>query len=1718
MGSVFPTSCFERDILEISKFFFSLLILACFFPLHMSAINTLFVGVPGRGEIDHQGEYMWFKIQPTHWQNLNFSVVVSALSGDVDVFGSETVMRPNKTAYRPGWTSSGNGHFEIPTDEFCSGSQGACSLYLGVLSNTPSSSFTIVVNSQHGVTTLVDGMPQSGYVEYQKYAQYELNLAEGHADVAFTLNPRWGIGYLYIGSETPVTAANAQLKSEYYGAQRVVVRHTHAPFCTNCKIYAAVYGRTHTHFSLTAASTNASMYLQAGQPFRETIDIAGESEYFILYNGRNDVNLTISTTVFSGAVDVYVTTSQKPTPTVNKPSANTYVWKSEFDASGTNQSIEIPKADADFCYRCYYYIAVRARQVSDFNILITNNLLPTLLVDGVAQNDIVNYHSYKYYEYTPSSYTEDVVFAATRRFGDPDMYIATYPNPERSPTKHQWHASSFGSDRKVISHTDANACKASPCKYYVGVWGYSHSHYSILVQTGNSIVQLQMDSPQSGTIDHAGEYAYFKVYVTHAHFNLTVTSTVMTGDVSMYVSRTVERPSSDSYTWGSKDHLNETVIVPESDITANAPTYYYIAVKGELASTFTILATLNPVPVRLNDGEPQNGLVHYHEYTYYTFSVPSNLIDTVITVTPQAGDPDIYVSTKPGHMPTKEDHSHHANTFGRDELLIRGRYLRCNTGEVCTMNIGVYGYTYSRFTITVATQHATVFLRSGQATFDQIFTSGQYSYFLALQPEKKANVSITITPSAGDVTAYASVAPIRQPTAAAHNWTMDANHHIEIMADDPSACTGPCYYYIGVVGNEGSTYSIVYTYNQVPVPLVDGESQNGYVTTKKWKYYSFSTVKSYKDLQITVTPRWGDPDLYVAIAPAIPTLTSHIRHSRSYSADSIQFLHSELCSSCTYNIGVYGYSAAYYSIQAATDGVTVNLQTGIPYSGYIDTAGGYEYFQVYNNKRDVNITFSVTVQSGDVDMFVSNSYPNPNATHHQWPNSQHPGSKYSLSVDNNDPQFCSYCSYYVGVRGSQPSQFTLLISVSDVPSLLINGRQSYGSVSQHKYHYYAISYAQLTNQHINLRLQPYYGKADMYVTTANNGLPTKTNNKWNSTLAFGTDAVTIDTKLSAYDASAWCPQSENPCKLLIGVYGETYSFYSIGSSTEHAPTTLTAGSPVRDSVPQGQYVYFRMLINNRPNANITLRTTTISGSTYMVASTTNQSPKLATNTHTWHGLNKIDIFSGTDANYVSSGTYYIGVYGYSHSEFSIVATLDDQEVTIFSGVPQDGTVEPGEYRYFRFSAQYGDDLSISITPQLGTTDMYISTGEFSTRPTKQNYQWYSSHSQYQVGERKVIDASDPLYCKVKTQPCVFHVGVLGVSESSFTIQGATSQAMTVLPANTKTAGLVKAGQYARYEFFGNASAASQIALYALPCAGETAIYLSTSLVEPTKETGKHDNIGGLDPYRKSFTGTSRAYYIGVYGLKDSSFEITGTVNLGALVPGEDARIVPNGVESTEATVLFTRVEQDDGSKPCFYEVYVAEVSKSGRFDTPCAVRGIGKLMKSIDPQDAKEKKDGRGLAATLSGLTKSTRYRINVVAVFDGKQEVAYNYIEIETRSTDTKGKVLGLTPEELLGILLGSFGFVLIVAAGWFYYKRRNGSRPSLTLAPMMHEEASDLLFHAYTPDEDGDEEAGVQAGKKPKIGLGKKSKGYAKLGEGDDDFEEDEDLEEYEPPVAEE
>ena len=101
------------------------------------------------------------------------------------------------------------------------------------------------------------------------------------------------------------------------------------------------------------------------------------------------------------------------------------------------------------------------------------------------------------------------------------------------------------------------------------------------------------------------------------------------------------------------------------------------------------------------------------------------------------------------------------------------------------------------------------------------------------------------------------------------------------------------------------------------------------------------------------------------------------------------------------------------------------MQDGVSIVGFVD-AGKFQYYK-YNLLANANITFTVTVLSGDPDIFISTKYPQPGWGYSDW-QSTTPGDEV-IFVGSADPGYLGAGNtYYIGIQayGNLNASYLLL--------------------------------------------------------------------------------------------------------------------------------------------------------------------------------------------------------------------------------------------------------------------------------------------------------------------------------------------------------------------------------------------------------------------------------------------------------------------------------------------------------------------------------------------------------------------------------------------------------------------------------------------------------------------------------------------------------------------
>jgi len=591
----------------------------------------------------------------------------------------------------------------------------------------------------------------------------------------------------------------------------------------------------------------------------------------------------------------------------------------------------------------------------------------------------------------------DLIISLTPSFGDPDVYISlTQPFPNKK--NFTWSQTAFGPDTLTIQSIDILQHGCNPklsgfCTFYLGVYGFLNSSFSMVVHTNEgftSPLTLLEQHPQSGSVS-TGEYTYYRYIISSTNrlttsIKLTITP-LDDGDQDLYimfgqlnaagnpVNASHYEPGRSHYDYKSTNWASSTDQIEVSNGMAHfcRQCVLYVAVYGYKGGHYILQASSQGV-LSLVQNQAIGGRVDLKTYVYYSFFNAVQFAQISISLTMVSGDADLYVSTT--QLPTEESYVWRSSNFGNDVKVIL--YDDPQYCWNCEYFVGVYGYKNSTFTLLVSTTSSSVVKLKPNSPQLIAVSALQIKYFTALLASSAADTTVTITEmNSGSADLFVQLFNASSFTSAAggdqfvlpdpsdpstYRYTTrhSQNNHVYIPATHRME---ELLLAIAVYATTDVQCSIVVTDSQAPVLLQLGTPQNHFVELGRMVQFVVYP-DDLEDLRVTVTARSGDPDLLISGDPKrVPhcgigayswqvVCGNYTWSSRQFSTDQIILSQDSPCSSVlastlvdascdpanSYDpsshkpvyIGVYGYKAAKFSILVAAVGQQIHLLAGQP--------------------------------------------------------------------------------------------------------------------------------------------------------------------------------------------------------------------------------------------------------------------------------------------------------------------------------------------------------------------------------------------------------------------------------------------------------------------------------------------------------------------------------------------------------------------------------------------------------------------------------------------------------------------------------------------------------------------------------------------------------------------------------------------------------------------
>ena len=1126
----------------------------------------------------------------------------------------------------------------------------------------------------------------------------------------------------------------------------------------------------------------------------------------------DDVDIIL--TRVSGEVDLYVSDSIEKKPEwINEEigvSKKTYTVSSEEEG---DDIISLKRSDFKACNdesNCYYIVGVFGKQYTknEFSIVTKYKSSIVGLDDAIPVRGRVDPNSYEFYSIKVSDPNSDVqVIVTPFDGGDPDLYISANSS---HPTKedYDWAGRGFGADVVTIQAAELNKhCKPQEmdngfCSYYISVFGWTNTSYSLMATLSDGWQNpstLISTSPQNGQVDD-GVYQYY-IYRTPEHLDVPIHITLSPldeADVDLYVTvytkeqqqagDSPREPGKDQYDYKSSGWagIDEIWIIPNDDDNFCSTCDVFIAVYGYHGGDFTITVTLGNENQHLQLGTPVSSTTTSKLPSYYEVTWSDTSLDLIVSLTRNSGRSKLFASCKT-EFPSAESkmHSFEGSTNDKSPLII---------------------------------------------TAEQI---SDYIDDCISKPTEKA------------VTMYIAVFPDSE--------NPDTSEVVDL-----------------------STFTLMVTMDSltdIPI-LVAGTPVSGSIKFERFQYYQIRLGKKYVDVDVILTPISGETDLYVSESVEMKPqydqdrgVYNYIIGSKNAGEDVVTIDHTlfsscashsgsqaEDASECYYIVGVFGrdYTKNEYTIVSKFSNSVTTLQNGVAYRDFV-APHSYEYykFAITNPKYDLRI--SVTPFTGDPDIYVGvPPIYHPSLLNYTFASRSFGADTLTLQASELSnyctPSETVPCEYYIGVYGWTNTSFSILASVQNDwanPIVLTTGTPQSGSIKSHNYDYYSY-YINKGTKKIRFILSSFDGTdEDLYLSFKENQQPGKETYDYKATSWSGDDVIELRPQ-----NEGWCTD----CTVYLAVYAYEGGDYTL--TVDAGMVRLQSGVPVTGHLEMGTISYYKIL-NPDAGKEIDISVTSLNGDAdiYVKKSITEDDGDVEVPTkddYTWRsnhlGDDSLTILPN-DPDYCGECDYIIGVYGWTNTSFSILASVEAMVmIPLIDGRPQTYKVKQDELVYFSASlGNSAESLRMSLTIIAGGADVFAAEYKNIIDVSNQGIET----------ERKLPDPNDPDSFQYTTANSVnneltipgphnnltsYVFGVYGTDseETEFTILVSYSQSSIQLQDGVPTTYAAASGSNIYFHFPITSDADITVSVTAI--SGDPDVLLSTKYEKP-KCTARSSGVG-----------------------------------------------------------------------------------------------------------------------------------------------------------------------------------------------------------------------------------------------------------------------------------
>ncbi|CAI2385317.1 unnamed protein product [Moneuplotes crassus] len=825
--------------------------------------------------------------------------------------------------------------------------------------------------------------------------------------------------------------------------------------------------------------------------------------------------------------------------------------------------------------------------------------------------------------------------------------------------------------------------------------------------------------------------------------------------------------------------------------------------------------TINHIPLKADGTEIENSIEGRGAH-HYKVKIDQNYehgMDLVLSVraTGAKSDPDLFISTTEEAPTSRASSEYSCSTVGDDICTIPSSAISPGTVFYVTTNCyKACGYTISadllkEVPIGIKKDHF-IIAKSGEKrifTFKNTHEGVKDIYIIAQTIDSAArmrmyvkdgeeSVPTTNDMSSSDVWKDGIVLKITNFTAV--KVQQDQTYKILFEADEDLSAT--------------LRVDLVYKDREI----FEGKTYEDFLYHRDSSCYKYKVKSTDKTLRIGVYSFSGNPDIYATSEIGDLNNLEKYDFKSTEPSDDVLVITPEDRKQVGqmkgwYYICVTGHGLTSYRLRVAESNQEYFLEDGIAETNEIKTDQDMTFYYTDDSLvRDLNITFILSTHGGPIPkmyvkfcgrkteeqckIFNKDDFEVQKSTlahGEQYSFITHHGK--NCGSGNNDNE--TPCMYAILVSSPKTmmekvSHFSLVAHHNETSHLrLREGIAMENIVENHQFKYFRFIQRDSSVTNVTFTLKSHHGDADMYVSTVDKYPDGDHFEKKSERSSRFADEVTFS-------------KTQGKGSLLgvyyIGVKGLEYTSFSLRASLkregEEEDKKTIVPILLREGVTHNEFLhgendskYFRFKTSMDENslADIRITLTASSGDySYYVKSGSLPKPTY----YDYASLDGSDIMmKKTDEKFKPKGIKYILVVPNhkvgpfpQRGRFSIKYSTGHGLQPIKQNTPVHGTVKIGEYDYFRYhSLTKVDQLTVSLTPLSGESDLVVSTDPSNDSPTMKNSSYHSS----KVGKDSILIDGRDLFesnpsCDPKEtartgeNPCEIYIGVY-CADSTYSI-------------------------------------------------------------------------------------------------------------------------------------------------------------------------------------------------------------------------------------------------------------------------------------------------------------------------------------------------------------